>query len=99
MCIRDRTGKPAAEAAQQQADAEVDTDERAELVAKLQKIAEEDGADAYAEAFKNIGKEGRLTVGADEHARLKAIAAETTRAMRELDAKLAAEESRGDGDE
>jgi hypothetical protein len=86
-----QTGKQAAEEAKQQADAEVDEDARAALVFNLQKIAEEGGAIAYADEFANIGKEGRRTVGADEHARLKAIAAETTKAMQELDAKLAAE--------
>ena len=97
---RRQTGKQAAEAAKQQADAEVDTNERASLVARLEKIAEEKGAIAYADAFADLGKQGRLTVGADEHKRLKAIADETTRAMRELDAKLAAEEAqKGGGDE
>ena len=94
-----QTGKQAAEAAKQQADAEVDADARAELVAKLQKIAEEEGEVAYADAFADIGKEGRLTVGADEHKRLRAIAAETTRAMRELDAKLVAEDAQEGGDD
>ena len=97
---RRQTGKQAAEAAKQQADAEVDADARAELVDRLEKIAEEEGEVAYADAFADLGKQGRLTVGADEHKRLKAIAAETTRAMRELDAKLAAEEAqKGGGDE
>jgi len=97
---RRQTGKQAAEAAKQQADAEVDAAARAEMVARLEKIAEEEGEVAYADAFADLGKEGRLTVGADEHKRLKAIAAETTRAMRELDAKLAAEEAqKGGGDE
>ncbi len=94
-----QTGKQAAEEAKQQADAEVDADARAELVAKLQKIAEEEGEVAYADAFADIGKEGRLTVGADEHKRLKAIAAETTLAMRELDAKLVAEDAQEGGDD
>jgi len=95
-----QTGKQAAEAAKQQADAEVDAGARAELVSRLEKIAEEDGAIAYADEFANIGKAGRLTVGADEHARLKEIAAATTKARQELDAKLAAEEAQeGDCDE
>lgn len=96
---RRQTGKQAAEAAKQQADAEVDAAARAEMVARLEKIAEEEGEVAYADAFADLGKQGRLTVGADEHKRLKAIAAETTRAMRELDAELAAEESQGGSDE
>ena len=96
---RRQTGKQAAESAKQQADAEIDADARAELVAKLQKIAEEEGEVAYADAFADIGKEGRLTVGADEHKRLRAIAAETTRAMRELDAKLVAEDAQEGGDD
>ena len=96
---RRQTGKQAAESAKQQADAEIDADARAELVAKLEKIANEDGEVAYADAFADIGKGGRLTVGADEHKRLRAIAAETTRAMRELDAKLAAEEAQEGGDD
>ena len=96
---RRQTGKQAAEAAKQQADAEVDTNERASLVARLEKIAEEEGEVAYADAFADLGKEGRLTVGADEHKRLKSIAAETTLAIRDLDAKLAAEEAqKGGGD-
>ena len=96
---RRQTGKQAAEAAKQQADAEVDAAARAELVDRLEKIAEEEGEVAYADAFADLGKQGRLTVGADEHKRLKANAAETTRAMRELDAELAAEESQGGSDE
>ena len=96
---RRQTGKQAAESAKQQADAEIDADARAELVAKLQKIAEEEGEVAYADAFADLGKDGRLTVGADEHKRLKAIAAETTRAIRGLDAKLVAEEAQGGDDE
>lgn len=96
---RRQTGKQAAEAAKQQSDAEVDAAARADLVARLEKIAEEEGEVAYADAFADLGKEGRLTVGADEHKRLKAIAAETTRAMRELDAKLAAEEAQEGGDD
>jgi hypothetical protein len=96
---RRQTGKQAAESAKQQADAEIDADARAELVAKLQKIAEEEGEVAYADAFADLGKDGRLTVGADEHKRLKAIAAETTRAMRELDAKLVAEDAQEGGDD
>ena len=96
---RRQTGKQAAESAKQQADAEIDADARAELVAKLEKIANEDGEVAYADAFADIGKEGRLTVGADEHKRLRAIAAETTRAMRELDAKLVAEDAQEGGDD
>ena len=97
---RRQTGKQAAEAAKQQADAEVDAAARAEMVARLEKIAEEEGEVAYADAFADLGKEGRLTVGADEHKRLKSIAAETTLAIRDLDAKLAAEEAqKGGGDE
>lgn len=96
---RRQTGKQAAESAKQQADAEIDADARAELVAKLQKIAEEEGEVAYADAFADLGKDGRLTVGADEHKRLKAIAAETTRAMREFDAKLVAEDAQEGGDD
>ena len=97
---RRQTGKQAAEAAKQQADAEVDAAARAEMVARLEKIAEEEGEVAYADAFADLGKEGRLTVGADEHKRLKSIAAETTLAIRDLDAKMAAEEAqKGGGDE
>lgn len=96
---RRQTGKQAAEAAKQQSDAEVDAAARADLVARLEKIAEEEGEVSYADAFADLGKDGRLTVGADEHKRLKAIAAETTRAMRELDAKLAAEDAQEGGDD
>ena len=96
---RRQTGKQAAEAAKQQADAEVDTNERASLVARLEKIAEEEGEVAYADAFADLGKQGRLTVGADEHKRLKAIAAATTQAIRHLDARLAAKEAQEGGDD
>lgn len=96
---RRQTGKQAAEAAKQQADAEVDADARAELVDRLEKIAEEEGEVAYADAFADLGKQGRLTVGADEHKRLKAIAAATTQAIRHLDARLAAKEAQEGGDD
>ena len=96
---RRQTGKQAAEAAKQQADADVDADARAELVDRLEKIAEEEGEVAYADAFADLGKQGRLTVGADEHKRLKAIAAATTQAIRHLDARLAAKEAQEGGDD
>lgn len=96
---RRQTGKQAAEAAKQQADAGVDADARAAIVARLEKIAEEDGAVAYADAFSNIGKSGRQTIGADEHARLKAIAAESDAARKDLSDTLAAEDAQGGDDE
>lgn len=96
---RRQTGKQAAEAAKQQADAEVDTNERASLVARLEKIAEEKGAIAYADAFADLGKQGRLTVGADEHKRLKTLAADSDQARRDLAESLAADAAQGGGDE
>ena len=96
---RRQTGKQAAEAAKQQADAEVDTNERASLVARLEKIAEEKGAIAYADAFADLGKQGRLTVGADEHKRLKTLAADSDQARRDLAESLASDAAQGGGDE
>ena len=96
---RRQTGKQAAEAAKQQADADVDTNERASLVARLEKIAEEKGAIAYADAFADLGKQGRLTVGADEHKRLKTLAADSDQARRDLAESLASDAAQGGGDE
>ena len=88
-----RPAKQAAEAAKQQADAEVDADARAEFGRQARKDRRGRRRSRIRRRIRGSGKQGRLTVGADEHKRLKAIAAETTRAMRELDAELAAEES------
>lgn len=96
---RRQTGKQAAEAAKQQADAEVDTNERASLVARLEKIAEEKGAIAYADAFADLGKYNRMKVGADEHARLKTLAADSDQARRDLAESLASDAAQGGGDE
>jgi hypothetical protein len=82
-----QSGTQAAEAARKTANASVDLDERTALVARLEQIATEQGAVAYADAFANIGKAGRTTVGADEHARLKKLAADSDQAIR--DAELA----------
>lgn len=82
-----QSGTQAAEAAKLAASASVDKDERGALVARLEKIASEKGSVAYADAFADIGKEGRKTVGADEHARMKKIASESDQAIR--DAELA----------
>ena len=96
---RRQTGKQAAEAAKQQADAEVDADARAELVDRLEKIAEEEGEVAYADAFADLGKQGRLTVGADEHKRLKTLAADSDQARRDLAESLASDAAQSGGDE
>lgn len=70
-----QTGTQAAEAAKQSAAAQFDPAERAELVANLEKIATEYGTDAYAETWSKLSKLERHMVGADEHARLKVVAA------------------------
>ncbi len=80
-----QTGRQAAEAAKNVAIASVDQDERAALVARLEQIATEQGAVAYADEFANIGKEGRKIIGADEHARLKKIASESDQAIRDAE--------------
>lgn len=85
MPVRRQTGKEAAEAAKNVAIASVDQDDRATLVARLEQIATEQGAVAYADEFANIGKEGRKIIGADEHARLKKIASESDQAIRDAE--------------
>jgi len=70
-----QTGTQAAEASKQQSTAQFDPDERAALVVNLEKIATEYGTDAYAETWSKLTKLERHMVGADEHARLKIVAA------------------------
>lgn len=72
---RRQTGTQAAEAAKQQSAAQFDPAERAELVSNLEKIAAEYGIEAYAETWSKLEAQQRKMVGADEHARLKAVAA------------------------
>lgn len=70
-----QTGTQAAEAAKQQSAAQFDPAERAELVGNLEKIAAEYGIEAYAETWSKLEPLQRKMVGADEHARLKTVAA------------------------
>lgn len=72
---RRQTGTQAAEAAKQQQAVQFDPAERAALVTNLEKIATEYGTDAYAETWSKLTKQERHMVGADEHARLKVVAA------------------------
>jgi len=65
-----QTGAQAAQAAREITE---DTQERRDLIARLEKAASF-GLSAYSEDFAAIGKEGRALVGADEHARIKALA-------------------------
>lgn len=70
-----QTGTQAAEQAKQSAAAQFDPAERAALVANLEKIAADYGTEAYAETWSKLSKQERHMVGADEHARLKTVAA------------------------
>lgn len=70
-----QTGAQAAEAAKQQTAARFDPAERAELVANLEKVAAEYGIEAYAETWSKLDPQQRKMVGADEHTRLKTVAA------------------------
>lgn len=70
-----QTGTQAAEQAKQQQAAQFDPAERATLVSNLEKIATDYGTDAYAETWSKLTKQERHMVGADEHARLKIVAA------------------------
>jgi hypothetical protein len=72
---RRQTGTQAAEQAKQQQAAQFDSAERATLVSNLEKIATDYGTDAYAETWSKMTKQERHMVGADEHARLKVVAA------------------------
>ena len=72
---RRQTGAQAAEQAKQQQTTQFDPEERAALVTNLEKIATEYGTDAYAETWSKLTKQERHMVGADEHARLKVVAA------------------------
>ena len=69
-----QTGTQAAEAAKQSSAAQFDPAERAELVAKLEKIAADYGIEAYAETFSKLTKQERIMLGTDEHERLKKVA-------------------------
>jgi len=58
-----------------QVPAEVEESEaRKNLVADLELVAKEQGTDAYAAAWKALGKDGRQMVGSPEHERLRALA-------------------------
>ena len=71
-----QTGTQAAEAAREQyaAAQNADNETRTALVARLEKIAEQYGTDAYAETWSKLQAAERKMVGAEEHARLKKIA-------------------------
>lgn len=51
-----------------------ETEERKNLIADLELVAKKQGTEAYATAFKAVGKDGRKMVGATEHERLWALA-------------------------
>lgn len=51
------------------------TEERMKLVADLEIVAAEQGIEAYAGVWQKLTKEQRGMIGADEHARLKTVAA------------------------
>lgn len=70
-----QTGTQAAEQAKQSAAAQFDPAERAVMVSNLEKIATEYGTEAYAETWSKLTKQERHMIGADEHARLKIVAA------------------------
>ncbi len=44
------------------------------MIADLEIVAKEQGIDAYAAAWQGLTAEKRRMIGADEHARLKAMA-------------------------
>lgn len=50
------------------------SEERTQLVVQLESIAESQGIEAYALAWQGLTKAQRTMIGADEHARLKAVA-------------------------
>lgn len=52
----------------------IDSPERQSLIERLEKIASDYGVEAYAESWSKLTKEERITVGADEHSRLKNVA-------------------------
>lgn len=72
-----QSGAQAAETAKRESQAahNADNGERAKLIADLENVAEQYGVDAYAEQWSRLTKDQRKTVGADEHERLKKIAA------------------------
>lgn len=51
------------------------SEERMQLVVELERVAETHGMDAYASAWNAMTPQQRKMVGADEHARLKTVAA------------------------
>lgn len=71
-----QTGTQAAEAAkaEQSATSNGAGEERTNLIAELEEIAEKYGIDAYAEHWSRLTKEQRKLVGTDEHERLKKVA-------------------------
>jgi hypothetical protein len=68
-----RTGTEQAKAALTVVDTE--SEERKQLVERLEQVANEEGLLGYGDEWIKIGKEGRKLVGEDEHERLKAVAA------------------------
>lgn len=69
--ITRQSGSDAAKAAIPQI---IDSPERDSLIADLALVAKEEGIEMYAKAWGDLTAEQRKMVGADEHARLKAMA-------------------------
>ncbi len=68
-----KTGTEQAKAALTVVDTE--SEERKQLIERLEQVANEEGLLGYGDEWIKIGKEGRKLVGEDEHERLKAVAA------------------------
>ena len=66
-----QTGQQAAEAARA---APQDTEERRQLVSRLEQIATEYGIEAYAEEWSKLAAAQRKMIGSAEHERLKSVA-------------------------
>jgi len=72
---------PATEAANKAQSVDVSPEDEAkrnDMIADLEQIALNNGIDGYAKAFKDIGADGRKLLGAEEHERIKGMAAEVT---------------------
>jgi hypothetical protein len=67
-----KTGTAQAQAAVTVVD--VDSEERKQLIERLEQVANEEGLLGYGDEWIKIGKEGRKLVGEEEHERLKKIA-------------------------
>lgn len=74
--IRRQSGAQVAESARNTSAVNLESDERKELVTKLENIAASFGIDAYAESWRGLTKEQRAMVGAEEHARLKSLSSQ-----------------------